>query len=278
MQGDSLMQMLTNAAVAKRQAKSVRAAAQSEVHRPLVLVVDDDEEIRLALRELFESVGLDALCFGSPRELLEAELPNRPGCLVLDIRMPGPSGLDLHQQLARQGDARPVIFLTGHGDIPMTVQAMKAGAVDFLTKPVRDQALLDAVTTAIERDVALQASARLVKRQVERFAMLTPRERQVMREVAHGRLNKQIAFDLGISVVTVKLHRGNAMRKMEARSIGELVRAWEVLPPAVRQEFQPGPKHSIRRPRNERDVGLGLPGHISEAHPIVQSGVGGDCR
>jgi FixJ family two-component response regulator len=272
------MQMLTNAAVAKRQAKSVLAKTQPEVHRPLVLVVDDDEEIRLALRELFESVGLEALCFGSPRELLEAKLPKRPGCLVLDIRMPGSSGLDLHQQLATRGDPRPVIFLTGHGDIPMTVQAMKAGAVDFLTKPVRDQALLDAVTAAIERDVALQASARLVKRQVELFSTLTPRERQVMREVAHGRVNKQIAFDLGISVVTVKLHRGNAMKKMQAMSVGELVRAWEALPPAVRQEPEPEPKHSIRLARNERDVGLSAFAHISEGHPLVRSAIGGNRR
>ena len=133
------MQMLTNAAVARSQVKTVLAKTHPEVLRPLVLVVDADEEIRLALRELFESVGRDALCVGSPRELLEANLPQRPGCLVLDIRMPGSSGLDLHHQLAARGAARPVVFLTGHGDIPMTVQAMKAGAVDFLTKPVRDQ-------------------------------------------------------------------------------------------------------------------------------------------
>lgn len=272
------MQTLTNAAVAKSQVKTVLAKNQPEGYRPLVLVVDDDEEIRLALRELFESVGLDALCFGSPRELLEASPPRRPGCLVLDIRMPGSSGLDLHQQLATRGDPRPVVFLTGHGDIQMTVQAMKAGAVDFLTKPVRDQVLLDAVTASIEQDIALQAGARLVKRQVERFATLTPRERQVMREVAHGRLNKQIAFDLGISVVTVKLHRGNAMKKMQAISVGELVRAWEALPSAVRQEPQPEPKHSTRLARNERGVGLGLSGHISEGHSLVQSGIGGDCR
>ncbi len=272
------MQILTNAAVAKSHGKTVLAKTQPEVHRSLVLVVDDDDEIRLALRELFESVGLEALCFGSPLELLEADLPRLPGCLVLDIRMPGTSGLDLQQQLAARGDLRPVVFLTGHGDIPMTVQAMKAGAVDFLTKPVRDQVLLDAVTAAIERDIALQAGARLVKRQVELFATLTPRERRVMREVAHGRLNKQIAFDLGISVVTVKLHRGNAMRKMQAGSVGELVRAWETLPPAVRQELQPEPKHSIRLARNERNVGLGLPGHISEGHSLAQSGFGGDCR
>ena len=155
---------------------------------------------------------------------------------------------------------------------------MKAGAVDFLTKPVRDQDLLDAVSTAIERDIALQAGARLLKRQVERFATLTPRERQVMREVAHGRLNKQIAFDLGISVVTVKLHRGSAMKKMQAMSVGDLIRAWEGLPVAVRERKQPEPKHSIGPVPNERDIGLGLPGHISEGHALVRSGIGGDCR
>lgn len=272
------MQILTNATVAKSQVTTVLAKTRPEENRPLVLVVDDDEEIRFALRELFESVGLDALCFGSPRELLATDPPKRPGCLVLDIRMPGSSGLDLHQELATRGASRPVVFLTGHGDIPMTVQAMKAGAVDFLTKPVRDQDLLDAVTAAIELDIAQEAGARLVRRQVERFAALTPRERQVMQEVAHGRLNKQIAFDLGISVVTVKLHRGNAMRKMQALSVGELVRAWELLPPEVRQEPQPEPKHSIRPARNERDVGLGLPGHIKEGHSLVQKADGGDCR
>lgn len=272
------MQIRTNAAVATNQVRSVLTKTRLEAERPLVLIVDDDEDIRLALRDLFESVGLDALCFASPRELLDANLPKRPGCLVLDIRMPGSSGLDLHRQLATRGDPRPVVFLTGHGDIPMTVQAMKAGAVDFLTKPVRDQVLLDAVTAAIERDIVLQAGARLVRRQVERFVTLTPRERQVMREVALGRLNKQIAFDLGISVVTVKLHRGNAMRKMQVMSVGELVRAWEALPPAVRQEPRPEPRNSIRLARNEGDVRLGRPGHISEDHSRVQSAIGGDCR
>jgi FixJ family two-component response regulator len=272
------MQILTNASAAKSQPRTILAKTSPEVHRPLVLVVDDDEEIRFALRELFESVGLDALCFGSPRELLEANLPKRPGCLVLDIRMPGSSGLDLHQQLATRGDLRPVVFLSGHGDIPMTVRAMKAGAVDFLTKPVGDQALLDAVTIAIERDIALQARARLVSLQVELFAALTPRERQVMREVAHGRLNKQIAFDLGISVVTVKLHRRNAMMKMQAMSVGDLVRAWEALPPEIRQETRPEPKHSIRHAGIGGDVGRGRPGPIREGHSLVQGANGGDCR
>ncbi|MBR1121157.1 response regulator transcription factor [Bradyrhizobium lablabi] len=207
--------------------------------RPLVLIVDDDEEIRLALEELLLSVGIDACCFGSTQELLQADLPDRPGCLILDVRMPGASGLDLQQHLTANGNTRPVIFLTGHGDIAMTVQAMKAGAVDFLTKPVRDQTLLDAVTVGIEKDVSLRSAARNIKQHVDRYAKLTPREREVLREVARGRLNKQIAFDLGISEVTVKLHRGSVTRKMQATSVGQLIRIWEILPADIREEKSP---------------------------------------
>jgi len=202
--------------------------------RPLVLIVDDDEEIRSALRELLLSVGIDACCFGSTQELLRADLPERPGCLILDVRMPGASGLDLQQRLALNGNTRPIIFLTGHGDIAMTVQAMKAGAVDFLTKPVRDQTLLDAVAAAIEKDVSQRAAARRITQHAARFATLTPREREVLGEVARGRLNKQIAFDLGISEITVKLHRGNATRKLQATSVGDLIRIWEALPADLR--------------------------------------------
>ena len=208
----------------------------ADANRPLVLIVDDDEDIRVAIQELMLSVGLDAMGFASPRELLEADFPNRPGCLVLDVRMPGASGLDLQQQLSAKGNLKPIIFLTGHGDIPMSVQAMKAGAVDFLTKPFRDQTLLDAVTLAIERDVTQMAAARSARQHFDRFATLTQREQQVMREVARGRLNKQIAFDLGIKEITVKLHRGNVMRKMKASSIGELIRAWETLPADLRDK------------------------------------------
>jgi FixJ family two-component response regulator len=149
--------------------------------------------------------------------------------------MPGSSGLDLQHHLAASGNRKPIVFLSGHGDIPMTVQAMKAGAIDFLTKPVRDQTLLDAVIAGIKRDLAQRADALVVKRNVERMETLTPRERQVLHEVARGRVNKQIAFDLGISEVTVKLHRGNVMRKMLATSIGELIRTWESLPIAMRE-------------------------------------------
>ncbi|HTU09965.1 MAG TPA: response regulator transcription factor [Allosphingosinicella sp.] len=203
--------------------------------RPLVLIVDDDAAVRGALTDLMESVGLDAAGFASAHELTEASIPDRSGCLVLDVRMPGGSGLDLQQQLAANGNAKPVVFLTGHGDIEMTVQAMKAGAIDFLTKPVRDQTLLDAVTIGIERDVAQRSRAQAARRQVDRHASLTPRERQVFRAVALGRLNKQIAWELGISVVTVKLHRSSVMRKMQVRTISDLVRAWEALPADLRE-------------------------------------------
>ncbi len=197
--------------------------------RSLVMIVDDDAAMREALIALMESVGLDAIAFASARALAEAERSDRPGCLVVDVRMPGASGLDLQRQLAAEGDARPIVFLTGHGDIPMTVQAMKAGAVDFLTKPVRDQTLLDAVTRGIERDIAQREDASIDRRHRDNYARLTTREREVMRSVALGRLNKQIAYELGISVVTVKLHRSSVMRKMEATTIGDLIRAWERL-------------------------------------------------
>jgi len=203
--------------------------------RPLVVIVDDDEAVRTSVEELMLSVGIDAQCYGSTRELLEAPPAERPGCLVLDVRMPGSSGLDLQQHFAASGNDKPIIFLTGHGDIPMTVQAMKAGAVDFLTKPFRDQSLLDAVTTGIERDLAQRADAQLVKQHADRHATLTARERQVLRLVAQGRLNKQIAFELGITEVTVKLHRSSVMKKMGASSIGELIGAWNILPADLRE-------------------------------------------
>jgi len=206
---------------------------------PLVVIVDDDASVRKSLSELILSAGFRPASFSSNRELLDADVLDRPGCLILDVRMPGTSGLDLQRQLTQGGNPKPIIFLTGHGDIPMTVQAMKAGAVDFLTKPVRDQSLLDAVAAAIERDIAQRGKASAVKRHTDRLATLTPRERQVFREVALGRLNKQIAFDLGISEVTVKLHRGNVMRKMQVASVGELIRAWESLPAEKREAPTP---------------------------------------
>jgi FixJ family two-component response regulator len=211
------------------------STSQPNEEQPLVIIVDDDAAVREALHELILSAGMQPACFASTRDLLDAGLPERPSCLVLDVRMPGSSGLDLQTRLAAKGDAPPVIFITGHGDIPMTVQAMKLGAVDFLTKPVRDQTLLDAVNAAIEKDIARRKEVLLVKKYIERLATLTARERQVFREVARGRLNKQIAFDLGIRVVTVKLHRSSVMRKMQAASVGELIRAWESLPADMRE-------------------------------------------
>ena len=214
--------------------KRTSSMARPKEERALVLIVDDDARIREALHELMLSAGMQPACFASTRELLDAEVLDQPGCLILDVRMPGTSGLDLQHQLATGGNPKPIIFLTGHGDIPMTVQAMKSGAVDFLIKPARDQTLLDAVSTAIERDLAQRACARVTERTLELLETLTPREREVFQEVARGRVNKQIAYDLSISVVTVKLHRGNVMRKMQAASIGELIRAWESIPAEMR--------------------------------------------
>jgi FixJ family two-component response regulator len=203
--------------------------------QPLVAIVDDDESVREALTELIYSAGFRPVCFSSTRELLESDVLDHPGCLILDVRMPGASGLDLQRHLVQNANPKPIIFLTAHGDIPMTVQAMKAGAVDFLTKPVRDQTLLDAVTAAIRIDAARRKETQITRQNVERFQRLTSREREVLWEVARGRVNKQIAFDLGISEVTVKLHRGNVMRKMEAASIGDLIRAWQSLPASIRE-------------------------------------------
>jgi len=215
--------------------------------QPTVIIVDDDAAVREALSELVLSVGFQPLGFASTRELLDHDTLDGPGCLILDVRMPGTSGLELQQHLVASGNPMPIIFLTAHSDVPMTVQAMKAGAVDFLTKPVRDQTLIDAVNAAIAIDTRRRAEAAHVELNVKRLEMLTPREREVLCEVARGRVNKQIAFDLGISEVTVKLHRSNMMRKMEAASIGELIRIWEALPVSMREAIrQPG--HSYARP------------------------------
>jgi FixJ family two-component response regulator len=215
--------------------RSAPSQLGGQAEQPLVIIVDDDASVREALSELILSAGFRPVCFASTGELLAADVLDSPGCLILDVRMPGASGLHLQHQLAQNGNSKPIIFLTGHGDIPMTVQAMKAGAVDFLTKPVRDQTLLDAVMAGIAMDAARRAQAAIARRNVERLETLTPREREVLHEVVRGRLNKQIAFDLGISEVTVKLHRSNVMHKMEAASIGELIRAWETLPAQMRQ-------------------------------------------
>jgi FixJ family two-component response regulator len=196
---------------------------------PIVFVVDDDPSMRQALANLFRSVGLRAEVFGSARELLESELPDVASCLVLDIRLPGPSGLDFQAELAKADIQIPIIFMTGHGDIPMTVKAMKAGAIDFLTKPFRDQDMLDAVATAIERDRTRRKDQKAVAELRAVFETLTTRERDVFALVASGLMNKQIAAEIGLAEITVKIHRGHLMRKMGARSLADLVRMAEML-------------------------------------------------
>ena len=190
----------------------------------IVFVVDDDPSMRATLSDVMRSVGLEVQTFKSTQDFLHSELPNAPGCLVLDVRLPGQSGLDFQRTLADSGIDLPVVFITGHGDVPMSVRAMKAGAVDFLIKPFRDQDLLDAVHAAIKRDrVRRQDATRLVDLR-ERFQSLTQRERDVMALVVLGRLNKQIAAELGVAEVTVKAHRSQTMHKMGADSLAELVR------------------------------------------------------
>jgi FixJ family two-component response regulator len=196
---------------------------------PIVFVVDDDASMRNALANLFRSVGLQSALFGSGSELLQSKLPEVPSCLVLDIRLPGLSGLDFQAELAKANIHIPIIFMTGHGDIPMSVQAMKAGAVDFLSKPFRDQDMLDAVTTAIERDRKRRENETAVAGLRRLFETLTTREREVMVLVTAGLMNKQIAAELGVSEITVKIHRGHTMKKMGARSLADLVRMAEVL-------------------------------------------------
>ncbi|WFU69805.1 MULTISPECIES: response regulator transcription factor [unclassified Bradyrhizobium] len=195
----------------------------------IVIIVDDDAGIRASLDSLFRSVGLETRLFGSPAELLGSSLPDCPGCIVLDVRLPGVSGLDLQGQLVRQGISYPIIFMTGHGDIPMSVRAMKAGAVDFLSKPFRDQDMLDAVTAALERDAQHRAEAATKEDIRAQYETLTAREREVMGHVTAGLMNKQVAALVGLSEITVKIHRGNVMRKMGVRSLADLVRKAEAL-------------------------------------------------
>jgi FixJ family two-component response regulator len=195
----------------------------------IVFVVDDDSSIREAIEVLVRLAGLRVETFGTAQEFLRNERPDLPGCVVLDVELPGLSGLDLQRELAAHGITLPIIFITGYGDIPMSVRAMKAGALEFLTKPFRDQDLLDAIQQAIERDRAARQHSRGIAELRERYDALTTREREVMSLVVAGWLNKQIGFELEISEVTVKIHRGRVMNKMGAQSLAELVRMTERL-------------------------------------------------
>jgi len=189
-----------------------------------VLVVDDDPDLRASVGRLLRSVGIESQLFASISDFLKSDPPDGPACLVLDVRLPGQSGLDLQRELAVANRELPIIFITGHGDIPMTVQAMKGGAIEFLTKPFRDQALLDAIHLGLARDGAARENRKILVALAERFASLSPRERDIMVQVVRGRLSKQIAGDLGIAEATVKVHRSRLMRKMKARSLPELGR------------------------------------------------------
>lgn len=196
---------------------------------PTIYIIDDDESMRLALDSLFRSVGFATQTFTSTNEFVATKRPDGEGCLVLDIRLQGMSGLDFQEELARTGVSLPVILMTGHGDIPMSVRGMKAGAIDFLTKPFRDQDMLDAVASALKHDRVRRVGQGQIADIQARFETLSTREQQVMLMVTKGLLNKQVAGDLGISEITVKIHRGAAMRKMGARTLPDLVRMADAL-------------------------------------------------
>jgi FixJ family two-component response regulator len=208
-------------------AKSPRETENADV--PIVYVIDDDESMRRGLTNLFESVGLRVEAFGSAPELLQRKLPDVPSCVVLDIRLPGMSGLDFQTLLEKAAIHIPIVFVTGHGDITMSVKAMKAGAADFLTKPFRQQEMLDAVTAAIERDRKRRQDEKIVSNARALVETLTPREREILALVSAGLMNKQIAAEIGIAEITVKIHRGRIMKKMGTRSLADLVRITEML-------------------------------------------------
>jgi FixJ family two-component response regulator len=195
----------------------------------IVLIIDDDLSIRTSLQRLFNSVGLAAMAFGSADEFSSTVVPDVPACLIVDVRLPGPSGLEFQDQLVRAGISIPIIFISGYGDVRTTVRAMKSGAIEFLTKPLHEQELLDAVHSALQRDKARREENEVLSQLKAKFDSLTKREREVMTFVVAGRLNKQIGADLDITEMTVKLHRGQVMRKMDARSVADLVRMAERL-------------------------------------------------
>jgi FixJ family two-component response regulator len=209
--------------------RSSSAKPVGSTDQPIVFVVDDDASMRQALARLLQSVQLRVEVFASPQEFLQSERPNVPSCLVLDVRLPGLSGLDFQAELAKADVRIPIVFITGHGDIPMSVRAMKAGAVDFLAKPFRDQDLLDAVTAAIQRDQKRREHENAMTDLRAHFSSLTPREREIMALVASGLMSEQIAAEVGLSEITVKVHRSHLMKKMGARSVADLVRMAEAL-------------------------------------------------
>ena len=214
------------------------ASGKDEIKAPIVFVIDDDLSMRRALTNLIQSVGFGVEVFGSATELLKNKLPEVASCLVLDIRLPGLSGLDLQTELAKANIRIPIIFITGHGDIPMTVRAMKGGAVDFLTKPFRDQDLLDAVVGAIDKDRKRREADKAVANLQALYDTLSSREREVLGFVAAGLMNKQVAAELDLAEITVKIYRGHIMRKMQARSLADLIRMTETL--GIRPAKPPG--------------------------------------
>jgi FixJ family two-component response regulator len=219
------------------------AAGKLADQRPVVCVIDDDVSVRDSIEDLLQSVGLNACVFASAQDFLDADRPEAPSCIVLDVRLPGASGLEFQRHLAERGIQLPIVFITGHGDIPMTVRAMKSGAVEFLTKPLREQELLDAVHTAIERDRARRQDVEVVAELQARYASLTPRERDVFALVVTGRPNKLIAAELDLSEMTVKVHRGQIMRKLHAKSVVDLVRIADRLGITTPNSRFPEPKY-----------------------------------